>query len=528
MSKKPFDKFINKSSGAKKKEEIRQEKRQFKAELKAKGEEMNRQNEDRYRTVTSSNRRKPADDSQSQSFKSKNQSAEGRSRKFSAGADDFKTDKRSNSRAAGSSSYRPKDEKAGSSFKAGEDRAGGNFKPKEERTGRSFNAKEDNEGRSFKPKGERAGRDFKSKDDNAGGSYKARESRAGGSYKSSEEKAGKPYGREEKPGYKGREEKADKPYSRKEGSEAYSRRRTDASGTGDEKPEGRERRYKAAPSWEEEPRSVSKATAARTAPAADVKAAYDENAPMPLNKYIAHSGICGRREAAELVKEGHVVVNGSKILEPGFKVTASDKVSIKGKQLFLQKNLVYVLLNKPKDYLTTAKDPQGRKTVLDLVKGATQERIFPVGRLDRNTTGVLLLTNDGELAQKLTHPSFEIKKIYEVRLDKPVLKKDLDAIVEGIELEDGFIQADSVGYADSKDKSVVGIEIHSGRNRIVRRIFEHLGYDVKNLDRVLFANLTKKNVDRGRWRMLSDKEVRLLKYMNQSFVKKKDKKDAAK
>lgn len=246
-----------------------------------------------------------------------------------------------------------------------------------------------------------------------------------------------------------------------------------------------------------------------------------ESGQMPLNKYIAHAGICGRREAAELVKEGKVSVNGSIIYEPGYKVGASDKVVFKGKQLYAQKNLVYILLNKPKDYITTAKDPEGRKTVLDLLKGATDERIYPVGRLDRNTTGVLVLTNDGELAQKLTHPSFEIKKIYEVRLDKPVAKKDLEAILAGVTLEDGFINADAVSYADAKDKSVIGIEIHSGRNRIVRRIFEHLGYDVKNLDRVMFANLTKKNVDRGKWRFLTEKEVRLLKYMNKSFVRNK-------
>jgi 23S rRNA pseudouridine2605 synthase len=245
---------------------------------------------------------------------------------------------------------------------------------------------------------------------------------------------------------------------------------------------------------------------------------------MPLNKFIAHAGVCGRREAAEFVKEGKVQVNGSIVFEPGYKVSANDKVLFKGKALFLQKNLVYILVNKPKDYITTAKDPEGRKTILDLLKGATQERIYPVGRLDRNTTGVLLMTNDGELAQKLTHPSFEIKKIYEVRLDKPVAKKDMEAILAGINLEDGFINADALSYADTKDKRVVGIEIHSGRNRIVRRIFEHLGYDVKNLDRVMFANLTKKNVDRGKWRFLNDKEVRLLKYMNQSFVRAKKEK----
>lgn len=241
---------------------------------------------------------------------------------------------------------------------------------------------------------------------------------------------------------------------------------------------------------------------------------------MPLNKFIAHAGVCGRREAADLVKEGKVTVNGDKIFEPGYKVSSKDKVIVKGKQVFLQRNAVYILLNKPKDYITTANDPQGRKTVLDLIKGATPERVYPVGRLDRNTTGVLILTNDGELAQKLTHPSFEVKKIYEVTLDKPVIKKDIEAIMTGITLEDGFVQADAVGYADDKNKHIVGIEIHSGRNRIVRRIFEHLGYDVKGLDRVMFANLTKKNVDRGKWRFLNEKEVRLLKFMNKSFVRK--------
>lgn len=242
---------------------------------------------------------------------------------------------------------------------------------------------------------------------------------------------------------------------------------------------------------------------------------------MPLNKFIAHAGVCGRREAAALVKEGKIKVNNNIVYEPGYKVAPTDKIIYNGKTLHLQKNLVYILLNKPKDYITTAKDEHGRKTVFELIKQATDERIYSVGRLDRNTTGVLLLTNDGELTQKLTHPSFEVKKVYEVKLDKPLYKKDMETILSGIELEDGFIAADAVGYTDAKDKTYVGIEIHSGRNRIVRRIFEHLGYDVKNLDRVLFANLTKKNVDRGKWRYLNEKEVRLLKFMNQSFVREK-------
>jgi len=250
------------------------------------------------------------------------------------------------------------------------------------------------------------------------------------------------------------------------------------------------------------------------------KEAEATNIEMPLNKYIAHAGVCGRREAAELVKQGLVTVNGDIVYEPGYKVLAKDEIQLKGKRLFIQKNLVYILLNKPKDYITTSADPNGRKTVLDLLKDATPERVYPVGRLDRNTTGVLLLTNDGELAQKLTHPSYQIKKVYAVRLDKPITKKDFDAIIAGLTLEDGFIQPDMLAYSDAKDKTQLGIEIHSGKNRIVRRIFEHLGYEVKNLDRVMFANLTKKNVERGNWRFLNQHEIRALKFLNQSFTKK--------
>lgn len=243
-------------------------------------------------------------------------------------------------------------------------------------------------------------------------------------------------------------------------------------------------------------------------------------AEMPLNKYIAHSGICSRRDAADLVKQGKVTVNGQPMLEPGFKVTGAEDIKVNGKKISARRNLVYILLNKPKDYITTSEDPEGRKTVLDIVRKATPERIYPVGRLDRNTTGVLLLTNDGELSQKLSHPSYQVKKIYEVKLDRPLVKKDFEALLNGVTLEDGLITPDSLAYADAKDKSVIGIEIHSGRNRIVRRIFEHLGYDVRNLDRVMYANLTKKNVERGKWRFLSEKEVRLLKYLNASFTKK--------
>ena len=241
---------------------------------------------------------------------------------------------------------------------------------------------------------------------------------------------------------------------------------------------------------------------------------------MPLNKYVAHCGICSRRDAVPLIKEGKMRVNDVVILEPGFKVNPNDIVTYGGKKILPEKNLVYILLNKPKDYITTLDDPEGRKTVLDLLRGVTAERIFPVGRLDRNTTGVLLLTNDGDLTQKLSHPSHEVRKIYEVKLDKPLGKLDFERILNGLDLEDGFVRADSLAYTDPKDKSIIGIELHSGRNRIVRRMFESLGYDVRNLDRVMFGNLTKKNVERGKWRYLVEKEIRLLKFMNSSFIKK--------
>ena len=242
---------------------------------------------------------------------------------------------------------------------------------------------------------------------------------------------------------------------------------------------------------------------------------------MPLNKYVAHAGVCSRRDAADLVRSGKVSVNGKVIMEPGHKVVATDEIKVQGKKISASKNLVYILLNKPKDHITTTEDPEGRKTVMDIVRKATPERVYPIGRLDRNTTGVLILTNDGELAQKLSHPSYEVKKIYEVTLDRPLVKKDFDQLLNGITLEDGFIAPDSLAYADARNKAVIGIEIHSGKNRIVRRMFEKIGYDVRNLDRVMYANLTKKNVERGKWRFLQEKEVRLLKYMNASYGKKK-------
>ncbi|WP_300601772.1 pseudouridine synthase [Niabella sp.] len=235
-------------------------------------------------------------------------------------------------------------------------------------------------------------------------------------------------------------------------------------------------------------------------------------AQMPLNKYLAHSGVCSRRDAADLIKDGKVKVNAVVTTEPGYKVQPADVITLNNKKVTPGKNLVYILLNKPKDYITTTDDPQKRKTVLDLIKNATTERVYPVGRLDRNTSGVLLITNDGELAQQLTHPSNEIKKIYAATLNKPLEKKDFDKILKGVVLEDGPAPVDVLAYSDMKDKTQIGIEIHNGRNRIVRRIFESVGYDVKHLDRVMFGGLTKKNVERGKFRFLTEKEVRNLKF----------------
>lgn len=232
-----------------------------------------------------------------------------------------------------------------------------------------------------------------------------------------------------------------------------------------------------------------------------------------LNKYLAHSGICNRREADEFIKSGLVEVNGKTITEMGFKVNPGDVVKYAGEKISAEKP-VYLLLNKPKDFVTTMKDNKGRNTVMQLVKSAGNARVFPVGRLDRNTTGLLMFTNDGDLAKKLTHPKHSVKKLYHVTLEKNVKEADLKQLVEGVELEDGTMAADVVSYiGDGKDKREVGLEIHSGKNRIVRRLFEALGYKVIKLDRVVFAGLTKKDLPRGRWRFLSEQEIVNLKML---------------
>lgn len=259
------------------------------------------------------------------------------------------------------------------------------------------------------------------------------------------------------------------------------------------------------------PHRSAKAAKAGMLPSTVPVPASAEN--YPLNKYLAHCGICARRTAVEHIRAGEVRVNGEVIEEPGFKVSGKDRVEFRGAPVRLRLHPVYILLNKPKGYITTTDDPQERKTVMELVSRATRERVYPVGRLDRATTGLLLLTNDGDLAQQLSHPSGEVRKVYHISLDKPLARQDFEKILAGMELEDGPVTVDGLAYEQPEDKTQIGIELHSGRNRIVRRIFEKLGYEVKSLDRVLYAGLTKKNLPRGKWRMLTEKEVILLKHL---------------
>jgi 23S rRNA pseudouridine2605 synthase len=229
-----------------------------------------------------------------------------------------------------------------------------------------------------------------------------------------------------------------------------------------------------------------------------------------LNRFISNSGVCSRREADVLIKDGFITVNGKTVTDLGTKVSIRDDIRYKNKRLRAEKK-VYILMNKPKGYVTTVEDPHADHTVIELIGDAIPERVYPVGRLDKTTTGVLLLTNDGELTGKLTHPKYKRRKIYHVFLDSPLTKSDLLSLSEGIELDSETIVADSVAYADPDDKTQVGIEIHSGQNRVIRRIFENMGYKVKKLDRVYFAGLTKKNLPRGKWRFLNDKEISMLK-----------------
>jgi len=240
------------------------------------------------------------------------------------------------------------------------------------------------------------------------------------------------------------------------------------------------------------------------------KLSKQEASESRLNKFIANTGLCSRREADNYIQSGSITVNGKKITELGTRVTSKDEIRFKGKRLIPDKK-IYILLNKPKDVITTTDDPQGRKTVLSLIKRGPEERIYPVGRLDRLSTGVLLLTNDGPLTKKLTHPKYQKMKTYQVSLEDDVTQRDLEQLSEGITLDDGFIKPDAINYIHPEDKREIGLEIHSGKNRIIRRMFEHIGYKVIRLDRVYFAGLTKKGLPRGRWRHLTDKEISILK-----------------
>ena len=276
----------------------------------------------------------------------------------------------------------------------------------------------------------------------------------------------------------------------------------------DERPRRGNRRFEERHDEEEAPKRGRKGYVREKDPLFDRPAATGE---IRLNKYLADCGVCSRREADDLIKAGCVTVNGELVTTMGYKVKTGDKV-VYGGQTLNREKLRYILLNKPKGFITTADDPEGRETVMELVKNACDERIFPVGRLDKNTTGLLLLTNDGDLAKKLTHPSSEVTKLYHVILNKPLTKNDMLRIADGIELDDGMIAADSIAYdEDDESKKSIGIELHSGRNRIVRRIFEHLGYEVTKLDRVMFAGLDKYKLPRGEWRFLTEREVAMLK-----------------
>ncbi|MCX6244585.1 MAG: pseudouridine synthase [Bacteroidetes bacterium] len=308
--------------------------------------------------------------------------------------------------------------------------------------------------------------------------------------------------REEKP--YNPERRSSRPGERPKSS-PYPKRRTEGDSTREEKPYDPERRSSRPGTRTKSSSSHGKRTSSRMEEEGDL---------IRLNRYIANSGICSRREADKLIEAGAVKVNGKVVTELGTKVSRSDKITY-GDQSLSREKPRYLLLNKPKGFITTTDDPQNRKTVMNLIAHACKERIYPVGRLDRNTTGLLFFTNDGEIAKKLSHPKYGIKKIYHVGLDHYVTMNDMKKILEGIELEDGLVKADAIEYVgDGKDKKEIGIELHTGQNRVVRRIFEQLGYKVVKLDRVYYAGFTKKNLPRGEWRFLEEKEINMLKMIH--------------
>lgn len=393
--------------------------------------------------------------------------------------------------------FRPRPDRDSRDFKSRPERGNGDreFKPRSDR---------DNGDREFKPGLDRPRSDRDNGDhefkprfdrDNGDRDFKPRGERG----ESRSERPTRSFDRnDERPAFKkkeDREERGDKPYrSRFQDDEEQ-----DRSGL-----ERRVGRYETAPRYNLDNYEHKKKPSTRHKD-------KEESDEIRLNRYIANAGICSRREADDLISSGQISVNGKIVTEMGYKVRPTDVVKY-GKKALNPEKMVYILINKPKDYITTTDDPEERKTVLDLIKGACSERVYPVGRLDRNTTGLLLLTNDGELAEKLTHPSSGIKKIYQAELDKPIVTEDFEQLQAGVELEDGFIRPDEVGLV-TPDAQVVGLEIHSGRNRIVRRMFEHLGYEVQKLDRTVFAGLNKKDLPRGKWRFLTEKEVIKLKFL---------------
>jgi 23S rRNA pseudouridine2605 synthase len=276
------------------------------------------------------------------------------------------------------------------------------------------------------------------------------------------------------------------------------------------RPEGRYTRKNERFERREKTGNIPRGKAFRNSGKAGPSPGATEKDQIRLNRFIANSGVCSRREADDLIQKGFISVNGKQVTSLGTKITLNDNVKYKGKSLSAEQK-VYILMNKPKGYVTTVEDPHADKTVLDLIGNDCPQRVYPVGRLDKETTGVLLLTNDGDLTGKLTHPKYNRKKIYHVFLDKNVEKNDLLKLAEGIELDGELVSADAVSYAEPDDKTQIGIELHSGKNRVIRRLFEILGYKVKKLDRVYFAGLTKKNVQRGRWRYLNEKEISMIK-----------------
>jgi len=414
-------------------------------------------------------------------------------------------------------SYRRKDE--------GEDRS---FRRKSEGEGRSYRKKGEGEGRPWENRKEGEDRPYKRRSEGEDRPYRRRSEGENSPFRSKPEREEKPWRnkREEERPYRAKTEKEEKPWrSEKEGEERRYRSRSGGEerpfrGRKDEdskpwrdKSTGEEKPWRSRNTGDERPKKPGSWNTAKSGKSSysSKKSNESEDGLIRLNKYIANAGVSSRREADEMIAAGVIKVNGVIVTELGTKVGPEDKVQIGDETLNPQKK-VYLLLNKPKGYITTVDDPQERNTVMMLVKDACRERIYPVGRLDRNTSGLLLMTNDGEMAKKLTHPSHRVRKIYHVELNKALSKSDMVKLTEGIELEDGMMNVDEIAYTGSgDDKKNLGVVIHSGKNRVIRRLFEALEYEVTKLDRVAFANLTKKDLPRGRWRFLDESEINVLK-----------------